>query len=196
MTKLLVASHNTHKMNEFKAMFEDLGIEIISLSDLNDQEEVIEDGHTFMENATKKARHFANKHNIPTLADDSGLCVDALGGMPGIYSARYSGKGDQANNAKLLLAMEGQQNRKARFVAAIVLVLPDGTTYESEAFVEGLIHHTLAGHQGFGYDPLFYVPELGQTFGQTDPNIKHQMSHRGKALRNLKEIIHEVIDHK
>jgi non-canonical purine NTP pyrophosphatase (RdgB/HAM1 family) len=196
MKKWLIASHNTHKIKEFKTMLAGYDIKIIGLGDINDKEEVVEDGHSFIENARLKAFHFAKKHQLPTLADDSGLCVDALNGMPGIYSARYSGHGDEANNIKLLKAMKNHKNRNAHFVAALVLAFPDGKSFETQASVEGLIQDAPKGSQGFGYDPIFFVPELNMTFAEVDPWIKHQYSHRGKAILKLKEQMHEIIDYK
>jgi len=196
MKTILIASHNTHKIKEFKTMLEPFDINILSLFDFNDFDEVIEDGMTFIENAHKKASHFAKKYNLPTLSDDSGLCVDALDGMPGIYSARYSGQGDDQNNIKLLDAMKDIKNRDARFVAAIVIVFPDQSILESIADVKGLITTTPKGNNGFGYDPIFFVPELNMTFAEADEKIKHAHSHRGKAMTKLKEQLHEIIDHK
>lgn len=195
MQKLILATQNTHKIKELKDILNDLDIELISLKDLNDQDDVIEDGSSFFENAFKKAYYFANKYQIPALSDDSGLCVDALSGEPGIHSARYSGLGDHENNLKLLKVMENQKNRKAHFVSVIVIAYPDGHYRQYEGKVDGLIHDQILGKNGFGYDVLFFHEPSQTTFGMLDPIIKNQISHRANALKLLKEDFHEIAHH-
>ncbi|TNF09060.1 MAG: RdgB/HAM1 family non-canonical purine NTP pyrophosphatase [Bacillota bacterium] len=189
MKHLLLATHNIHKIIEIKDMLKDLPIQITTLTDLNDDEEVDETGKTFEENAYIKAFHFAKKHHLPTIADDSGLVVDALGGRPGIYSQRYSGQGDLANNLKLLEEMKNQTQRNAHFVSVIVLCEPNGSYQSFEGHVHGLIHDKIEGSQGFGYDAIFYYPPFLKTFGMTPMDLKNQVSHRALALRKLKEVL-------
>ncbi|MFU8792503.1 MAG: RdgB/HAM1 family non-canonical purine NTP pyrophosphatase [Acholeplasmataceae bacterium] len=196
MEKILIATHNQHKIKEFKRMLEGYVPVILTLKDFDDHEEVVEDQDTFSKNALKKAMHFAKKYQLATLSDDSGLCVDALHGRPGIYSARYSGAGDDENNKKVLKEMENQENRHASFVAALVLAYPDGRYHAVEGTVSGEISHTLKGDFGFGYDAIFYYPPISQTFAEIDPRLKNELSHRGQALSKLKEYLDDHFDNK
>lgn len=198
---IVVATRNGGKAAEFRSMLGPLGYEVLTLADLAETAvpEVEEDGETFAENALKKARTAALALNLPALADDSGLCVDALGGAPGVRSARYAGEpsDDARNNAKLLdelrtrgaeaLASDGTPALSAaRFVCALALYDPaDGGTVAAEGECAGWIVSEARGSGGFGYDPLFYVPALGKTFGEAAPEEKHRLSHRGAALRAL-----------
>lgn len=169
MTKILIATKNDGKAREYRKLFEPKGIEVITLKDLNEQVEIIENGKTFSENALIKAQTLTDKLNIPVLADDSGLVVDALNGAPGIYSARYAGDhDDEANNKKLLeeLKKVPDEKRTAHFHCSIVATAPDKTPLEANGDVYGLIAHEKHGEDGFGYDPLFYYPEFGKTFGE------------------------------
>jgi XTP/dITP diphosphohydrolase len=193
--KLMLATQNAHKIKELKAIMIDLPIELISLKDVSDSDEVIEDGTSFFENAFKKAYYFASKYQMPALSDDSGLCVDALDGAPGIHSARYSGFGDHENNLKLLKEMEGQTNRQAYFISVIVIAYPDGSYKRYEGRVDGLIHHEIKGNEGFGYDVIFYHEPSKMTFGELPSPIKNQISHRANALKRLKEDFHENAHH-
>lgn len=195
MKKLMLATQNAHKIKELKAIMIDLPIELISLKDVSDSDEVIEDGTSFFENAFKKAYYFASKYQMPALSDDSGLCVDALDGAPGIHSARYSGFGDHENNLKLLKEMEGQTNRQAHFISVIVIAYPDGSYKRYEGRVDGLIHHEIKGNEGFGYDVIFYHEPSKMTFGELPSPIKNQISHRANALKRLKEDFHENAHH-
>lgn len=195
MKKLMLATQNAHKIKELKAIMIDLPIELISLKDVSDSDEVIEDGTSFFENAFKKAYYFASKYQMPALSDDSGLCVDALDGAPGIHSARYSGFGDHENNLKLLKEMEGQTNRQAYFISVIVIAYPDGSYKRYEGRVDGLIHHEIKGNEGFGYDVIFYHEPSKMTFGELPSPIKNQISHRANALKRLKEDFHENAHH-
>lgn len=190
MTKILIATKNDGKACEYRKLFEPKGIEVITLKDLNEQVEIIENGKTFSENALIKAQTLTDKLNIPVLADDSGLVVDALNGAPGIYSARYAGDhDDEANNKKLLEALKKvpDEKRTAHFHCSIVATAPDKTPLEANGDVYGLIAHEKHGEDGFGYDPLFYYPEFGKTFGEIGMEEKNKVSHRAKATENLLE---------
>lgn len=190
MTKILIATKNDCKAREYRKLFEPKGIEVITLKDLNEQVEIIENGRTFSENALIKAQTLTDKLNIPVLADDSGLVVDALNGAPGIYSARYAGDhDDEANNKKLLeeLKKVPDEKRTAHFHCSIVATAPDKTPLEANGDVYGLIAHEKHGEDGFGYDPLFYYPEFGKTFGEIGMEEKNKVSHRAKATENLLE---------
>ena len=190
--ELLVATTNPGKFKEVSAFLKDLPLQIVSLTDLLDPPRVIEDGLTFEENALKKARALAEFSGLLTLADDSGLEVDALNGAPGIYSARYAGAecDDDKNNEKLLRELQSvsDEKRTARFVCALGLcspelkTIPDWTVRE---VCEGRIAFALQGKHGFGYDPLFFYPPMGKTFGEIERETKAIVSHRGKALKRL-----------
>lgn len=196
MVDILVASQNQKKLRELKMMLENDHIRVISLRDLEDTDDVIEDGSSFFENALIKAKYFSKKHNLMTVSDDSGLEVIALNNQPGIYSARYSGYGDEANNQKLLKEMKKINDRKARFVSSVVIYLPDDQYYHFQGTIDGLILHEPKGTQGFGYDPLFYIKDYDKTFAELDIDIKNKISHRAKALAQLKEALCEIIDYK
>lgn len=201
VVELLVATTNSGKFTEVQAFLSRLPIRIRSLHDLASPPAVEEDGATFEANALKKARTLANFSGLLTLADDSGLEVDALGGAPGIYSARYSGKegDDDGNNRKLLRKLAGvaAAQRSGRFVCALALCAPvdsimaDWIVRES---CDGLIAFELRGSNGFGYDPLFFYPPFGKTFGEIDRETKATVSHRGKALKRLAEALPKLVD--
>ncbi|TVP85199.1 MAG: XTP/dITP diphosphatase [Acholeplasmataceae bacterium] len=195
MRKILVASHNANKIKEFRSIFKGYPVELVSLADLGDKAEVIEKGMSFKDNARLKALYFARKHDMITVADDSGIVVEALDGQPGIYSARYSGKGDMQNNQKILREMEGRDNRKAHFFAAIALCFPDGTCHDYTGRVDGLIAKEEKGEKGFGYDPIFYSETYQMTFAELDSKIKNKISHRAIALARLKEELDDILDH-
>jgi XTP/dITP diphosphohydrolase len=167
MSRLVIATNNQGKAREIKAIFGGFYDEILSLKEAGIILEVVEDGETFEENAVKKAKQASRITGCDTLADDSGLCVEALGGAPGIYSARYAGEGatDEENNDKLLWEMRGQKNRKAKFVCVMALVSA-GEVITANGETLGTIAHAPQGKGGFGYDPLFISDEFGQTFGQ------------------------------
>ena len=195
--KAVLASHNAHKIAELQTLLRSYipDIEILSLSDVSLDGEIVEDGATFEENALIKAR-YAAKSGYIGIGDDSGLCVDALGGAPGIYSARYSGNGAEANNDKLLLFMDPvpDDKRQARFVSVICVVFPDGTPdIMVRGECEGAITRERRGTGGFGYDPLFYYPPLDATFGELDAETKNKISHRADAMRKLSEEIRKII---
>jgi len=182
---LLVATGNAGKLREIKKLFAERGMEVVGLADLPPVVEAVEDGVSFAENAEKKARHYAQATGLPTLADDSGLVVETLGGDPGIYSARYAGvgAGDAANNRKLLEALQGV----AASDCALALCEPEGACRFFEGRLEGVILTAPRGSEGFGYDPLFLVPGYGKTLAELPLEIKNRISHRGQALRQLLE---------
>ena len=188
MSRLIIATNNAGKVKEIKAIFEGVYDEVLSLKEAGISLEVEEDGVTFEQNAVKKAVEAAKVADCDVLADDSGLCVDALGGAPGVFSARYAGPHatDALNNEKLLAALENEENRGARFVAFVALAKgKDVITACGE--VCGEIALRPSGGGGFGYDPLFFLPELGQTFAELSADIKNGLSHRARALIALRE---------
>lgn len=185
--KLIIASNNAHKLTEIKAILGGMFDEILSLREAGIEHETIEDGSSFMENAEKKAREIAELSGCCALADDSGICVDALGGAPGIFSARFSGVhgDDKANNRLLLERLETADTRAAHYTCAIALVRPDGSCVRAEGHMQGVIAHEEAGENGFGYDPLFFLPQYGLTAAQISPEEKNRISHRAQALHQL-----------
>ncbi len=187
--KLLIATRNAHKLKEIRAILELPGIEIVGADEVAGLPDVVEDRDTFEGNATKKAVELAAASGLLTLADDSGLEVDVLGGDPGVYSARYAGEpsNDEANNNKLLAALDGVSERTARFRCAIALATPDGGSETVDGRCEGRIELEPRGDAGFGYDPLFVPDGYEQSFGELDADIKHSISHRGAALAAAKE---------
>lgn len=192
MSVYLLASNNAGKLREFREIFKE--DTILSLKDIEMTLEVEEDGETFEENAVKKASEAARCAGMTAIADDSGLCVDSLHGAPGIYSARYAGEAadDQARIEKLLKEMEHQENRSARFVSVVALADPEGRIVTACGECEGKILMKPEGIGGFGYDPVFYVEEFGKTFAQLSGDEKNSISHRGKAIRSLKETISKL----
>ncbi len=189
--KLILASKNTHKAMEMQAILGE-GIELVTQDKTAAKDiEVVEDGLTFEENATKKAVTIMQRTGLPTIADDSGLCVDALGGKPGIYTARFAGENatDDENISKLISALEGVEEdcRTARFVCVIAVAVPNEEvkTYRGEC--EGRILTQRQGENGFGYDPVFFVPEYGKAMAELPKEVKNSISHRFKALNKLKE---------
>lgn len=190
--QIVLASGNAGKLREFNAMMADLGLEFVRQSEFGVQD-ADETGLTFVENALLKARHAAKATGMPAMADDSGIVVDALGGAPGLYSARYSGAGDEANNAKLLEEMKNvpDEQRTARFYCCIVYLrhANDQLPIIAEASWEGRILHSLSGANGFGYDPLFFVPTHDCSSAELPPEEKNRISHRGQALRKLHQLL-------
>lgn len=190
MKEIVVATKNQGKLKEFKVLFENLGIAVLSLQDVQDICEPEETGATFMDNALLKARYYAAKLNKPCVADDSGIVVDALDGAPGVYSARYAGvhANDQANNQLLLQNMQGVGERGCKFVCALALVLPQGEILATAVGeCRGLLLESPVGEHGFGYDPLFYSVELKKSLAQADMQEKNTISHRSRALKSLAE---------
>ncbi|MBE7089020.1 MAG: RdgB/HAM1 family non-canonical purine NTP pyrophosphatase [Clostridiales bacterium] len=182
--KIVVASGNAGKIKEIKSIFS--SYEIASMKDLGFCEEVEETGVTFKENAYIKAKAVALALNLPTLSDDSGLCVDALDGAPGVFSARFSGKGDKGNRELLLKKLEGDENRSAYFESCVCLYLPDGTAIFGEGKTFGKIMHEESGTNGFGYDCIFYSNDLQKGFGEASDQEKNAVSHRYRALCDLR----------
>lgn len=191
--RIIFATGNTGKMKEVRMILADLGYEILSLKDIGYDKEIIEDGKTFEENALIKAKTIAKEMNEIVLADDSGLEVDYMDKQPGIYSARFLGEEtsyhiknqyiiDQLKNAK-------PEERTARFVCAIACVFPDGKTLTTRGTIEGYIGYEERGENGFGYDPIFMVPEFNCSTAELDMEQKNQISHRGKALEAMKKLI-------
>jgi len=189
--EIFIATKNKGKISEFETFFKQKGFTVKSLLDLIDDIDVVEDGQTFEENAIKKAETIGKLIGKPVLSDDSGIEVDALEGRPGIYSARYAGldKSDEANNAKLLteLANVEEQDRTARFVCALAIYFPSGQTKTVRGTCEGIIAREPQGDHGFGYDPLFYLPELEKSMAQLEKSEKNKISHRANALMELAE---------
>lgn len=192
--RIVFATGNQNKMKEIRMILEDLGMPIYSMKELGIEEDIVEDGETFEANAEIKARAIA-KHlpNDIILADDSGLEIDFLDKAPGIYSARFAGEDtsyDIKNNL-LLDKLKGvpDEKRTARFVCVICAVFPDGAVESARGTIEGRIAHEIMGENGFGYDPIFYYPECQCTTAQMDPEMKNELSHRGKALRKMREVI-------
>lgn len=189
MQKLVIASNNPGKLREFQFLLQPLGIEVLTQAQLGITE--AEEPHvTFLENALAKARHVSRLSGLPALADDSGICVTALEGVPGVLSARYAGddpKSDQRNNEKLLRAMQGVTDRRAHYYCVLVLLhhADDPQPLIAEGEWHGEIAHEERGDGGFGYDPLFWLPEFGKTSAQLERDEKHAISHRGKALKVL-----------
>ena len=192
--KIFLATGNKHKIKEIEKIFKMDNVEILSINDGIEIPEVEEDGTTFEENSKKKALEIAKFTNMITIADDSGLCVDALGGAPGVYSARYAGEhgNDLDNNKKLVKELQGVEKRKARFVCVITLAKPTGETYSFRGEVEGDIIDVPQGTEGFGYDPHFFMKEYGKTLAEI-PEIKNKISHRARALEKLKENLDEIL---
>lgn len=193
MTKIFLATGNKKKIKEIAAIFEGTGIELLSINDGIDIPEVVEDKDTFEGNSAKKALEIAKHLDMYAMADDSGLCVEALDGAPGVYSARYSGEDatDASNNEKLVKELTGIENRNAKFVCVITLAKPNGEIYSFRGEVEGVIVDTPGGTDGFGYDPHFMVPEYNKTLAEI-PEIKNKISHRAKALELLKKEIKDL----
>ena len=185
--KLIIASNNAHKIREIKQILGERFEEILSLKEAGICHETVEDGTTFWENARKKATEIAEISGCCALADDSGICAHALNNEPGVYSARYSGKGDEENNLLLMKNLRDKEDRTAHYACSIVLAYPDGSTVSAEGELHGEVIFTPRGNNGFGYDPIFFLPEYGMTSAEISPEEKNRISHRGKALRALVE---------
>ena len=192
--KIIFATGNENKMKEIRMILSDLGMPILSMKEAGVYADVVEDGTTFEENALIKATEIAKHvHNCIVLADDSGLEIDYLSKEPGIYSARYAGEDTSYDikNHLLLSRLEGvpDEQRTARFVCAVAAVFPDGETEVVRGTIEGRIGYEIVGEHGFGYDPIFYLPEYACTTAELEPEKKNELSHRGKALRMMRKII-------
>ncbi len=193
---IVLATTNRGKTREFRELLKDFPIEIKALGDFGPIPEIIEDGETFDDNAYKKAAFTAKVLGFPAIADDSGLCVDALDGAPGVYSARYAGEAatDAQNVAKLLDALKDEENRKAAFECVISIAVPTGAALTYESRCEGVLTREPVGENGFGYDPLFFFPELNKTFAQLSIAEKGDISHRGKALKEVSNEMDKIIE--
>ena len=192
---MIFATGNQGKMKEIRAILGDIGEEIISMKEAGIDIDIVENGSTFEENAIIKAKAIREVTGQLVLADDSGLEVDALNKEPGIYSARYLGEDTSYDikNRDIIRRLEGVEgdDRSARFVCVIAAAFPDGEIVTTRGTIEGLITKEQLGENGFGFDPIVYVPEYGMTTGQMDPDLKNSISHRGKALTAMKKILEE-----
>ena len=191
--KVLIASHNSHKLREMQRILSPMGYDVVTDMDIGlELEDVEETGKSFAENAEFKAKAGCIQSGYPCIADDSGLCVDALGGEPGVYSARYSGKGDDGSNDLLLFKLKDVpfKDRTARFVSSICLVFPDGEEITAEGKCEGIIGFEKRGKGGFGYDPLFMVGD--KSFAEMSAEEKDAVSHRGNALKSFSEKFNRI----
>ncbi len=191
--KLIIASNNKHKIYEIKKMLGSKFSEILSLKEAGINHETVEDGETFLENARKKAREIADISGCASLADDSGICIDALGGAPGVYSARFSGGDDEDNNRLLLKKLEGNSCRSGHYTCAMVLAYPDGREISSEGYMYGDITESPRGERGFGYDPLFVPTGETRTVAEMTDDEKNEISHRASALAALLPKIKENV---
>lgn len=191
--KVLAATNNNGKLREMQAIFSDLGIEIISMHDAGIDVEVEETGSTFEENSLIKAKAVSILCDYPVIADDSGLCVDALNGAPGVFSARYAGENttDKEKIEKLLGELADAEDRRARFVSVVTFVDVSGEQISARGTVEGHITRSPEGENGFGYDPIFYCDELGKVFATASADEKNRVSHRGRALNKLYKLLKE-----
>mgnify|MGYP002735617165 FL=1 len=187
--KVVLASHNQKKMVEMKAILSQMGVEVLSQAEVGVDLEPEETGTTFEENARIKAQAVMQATGLPAIADDSGLMVDALNGEPGVYSARYGGEGlDDTGRWQLLLKnMAGEENRACKFVSVICCAFPDGGEVMARGECPGILAQGPSGDGGFGYDPIFYLPQLGKTMAQLTPAEKNQISHRARALAGFQK---------
>lgn len=199
MMKLLVATGNQGKLRELVQLLAPLDLDVVGLDQLDNPPDVAEDGATFIDNARKKALTLARFSDCLTLADDSGLCVDVLDGAPGVFSARYAGEqgDDMANNARLVKELREipLNQRQGHFHCCIALAWPDGRCETVEGRVDGLIIDQQRGTHGFGYDPLFMVPEYGKTMAELPADIKNRISHRGRALQKILPLLKAIVQH-
>lgn len=189
--RIIFATGNEGKMREIRMILADLGIPVVSMKEAGITARIEENGTSFQENAIIKAKAIMEQTGEMVMADDSGLEIDYLDGAPGIYSARFMGEDTSYDikNQALLDKLEGvpEEKRTARFVCAIACALPDGRILTSRGAMEGIIGYQIQGSNGFGYDPIFYLPEYGKSSAEIEPELKNQLSHRGKALRDMKE---------
>ncbi len=192
---IVLATSNRGKISEIKELLNGFDIRVKSLLDFDPIPPVVEDGETFEENAYKKASFTAKALGLPSLADDSGLAVEALGGAPGVYSSRYAGDNasDQDRITKLLIEMRGKADRRAYFESVIIIAVPWGSSLIYKGRCEGLITDEPKGNYGFGYDPVFYYPPLDKTFAQMSREEKNRVSHRGKAMTKLRDEFDKVM---
>ena len=193
MRRLIFATGNEHKMVEIREILGELPVEILSMKDVGIKADIVENGNTFEENALIKAKEVCKLAGEMVLADDSGLEIDYLNGEPGIYSARYMGEDTsyRIKNQNLIDRLEGvpDEKRTARFVCAIAAAFPDGRSFVVRGTIEGIIGYEERGTNGFGYDPIFYLPERGVSTAEIPPEEKNSIRHRGNALRKMKELL-------
>lgn len=197
MKQIIFATGNANKMIEIREILGDLDAEILSMKEAGISVDILEDGKSFAENAIIKVKALRPYTDAVILADDSGLVIDALDGEPGIYSARYMGGAPyEERNWNLIHRLDGKtgEQRSARFVAAIAASLPDGRILTTEGVMEGIIANAPAGENGFGYDPILFLPEYGMTSAEISPEEKNAISHRGKALRAMRRILEEELE--
>jgi len=195
MITLVIATRNKGKTSEIRELLSGYPVKIKNLDDFGTIPEVVEDGQTFEENAYKKASFAARVLGFPALADDSGLCVDALGGAPGVFSARYAGEyaTDQQRYTKLLMEMSGKSSRRARFECVVSIAVPTGQALTYEARCEGVLAEQPSGSGGFGYDPIFCYPPLNKTFSEMNSEEKNAVSHRGKAFKEIRDEFDKIL---
>ncbi len=195
-TTIVLATRNKNKTREITSLLKDFPVKIKNLDDFGPIPEVIEDGKTFDDNAYKKASFTSRILGYPAMADDSGLCVEALGGAPGIFSARYAGENatDRDNVKKVLEDLRGKENRNASFKCVISIAVPTGAALTYEGECKGVLIDEPAGENGFGYDPVFFYPELDKTFAQLTMEQKAMVSHRGKALREITDEMDKILE--
>jgi XTP/dITP diphosphohydrolase len=197
MQQVALASRNQGKINEFEVLLAPLGIEVISLLDLPEIPDIVEDGDTFYDNARLKAEAVCAATQLPTLADDSGLVVHYLGGAPGVHSSRFAlpEQGDAANNAKLLSMLTGvpEEKRQAHFTCVLAWARPGKSTRFTTGLCFGFISKQAQGNNGFGYDPLFYLPQFNKTMAEIEPEIKNSISHRAKAMQHMLVLLQQEL---
>lgn len=195
--KIIFATKNQGKVREIKQILADMPCEVVSLKDEGIDAEVVEDGKTFEENAVKKAVEIMKLTGEICMSDDSGLEIDYLDKAPGVYSARFLGEDTpyEIKNKKIMEMLDGvpDEKRTARYISVIAAAFPDGRVITTEGTLEGIIGHEAVGENGFGYDPIFFLPEYGKTTGQLSLEFKNEISHRGKALKLMKERLKEII---
>lgn len=192
MKTVVIATNNKNKVYEFKSILDNDNIEFKTLKEIGYDKEIEENGNSFKENAYIKAMSVARDLNVIAISDDSGLCVDALNGAPGIYSARYAGThNDLDNNLLLIKNLKNIKNRKAHYTCAICVAYPNGDYILEEDYVNGIIIDEPRGKNGFGYDPYFYIEEFKKTFAEVELEKKNEISHRSRALRKIKERLDE-----
>lgn len=193
--KFVLATQNPKKLSELQSILANLGVEVVNEASLGVKIEVEETGATFAENARLKARAVMEATGLPAIADDSGLCVDALNGAPGVYSARYGGEGldDKGRYTLLLAALRGQTNRAAHFHTSVVCAFPNGDELTAEGDCPGAIAFAPMGDDGFGYNPVFFVPEKRKTFAQMTLDERSAISHRGRALRAFAQVLDDYL---
>ena len=190
--RVIIATNNQNKVREIKSVFNNKNIEFKTLHEIGCDDEIVEDGNTFSENAIIKAKYISKKYNCIAISDDSGLEVEALSGAPGIYSARYAGTHNDSDNNELLIKnLKGIKNRKANYTCSICVYYPNDEYVISEGKVYGTIIDEARGENGFGYDPHFFIEEFNKTFAEVSLDKKNTISHRAKALRGLGDLINE-----